>query len=109
MFYDRLVAVCATRGKTVTAAVREAGGQIGSIAGWKAGRSPRSDTVAALADCLHTSTDYLLGRSDDPAPLDAGAPIRVSEAEKALVLALRAAPNDLSKAVYATAMAALRL
>jgi hypothetical protein len=37
--------------------------------------------VAAIADALNTSTDYLLGRTNDPAPLanPAGASLRARE------------------------------
>ena len=31
-------------------------------------RGVRAETIVALAEALHVSTDYLLGRADDPTP-----------------------------------------
>lgn len=31
-------------------------------------REPDYDTLKKIADCFNTSTDYLLGRTDDPSP-----------------------------------------
>ena len=33
---------------------------------------PGGDVVAKIADYFHVSTDYLLGRTDDPSPVEAG-------------------------------------
>lgn len=30
------------------------------------GSMPKADNLAKIADCLNTSVDYLLGRTDDP-------------------------------------------
>ncbi|NLG24368.1 MAG: hypothetical protein GX558_03365 [Clostridiales bacterium] len=72
MFFEHLKRICETRGTTVTAAVRAIGGSIGSIDGWKKGRAPVSNVVVRLAEHLDTSTDYLLGRTDNPAPIAKG-------------------------------------
>lgn len=37
-------------------------------------RNPGAQIVAKLADALETSTDYLLGRADDPRPVGASGP-----------------------------------
>ena len=37
---------------------------INSIYGWKT-KKPSVDKISAVADVLHVSTDYLLGRTDD--------------------------------------------
>lgn len=38
-----------------------------TISSWnKKGTSPKGETVRVIADALHTTTDYLLGRTDDP-------------------------------------------
>lgn len=37
---------------------------INSIYGWKT-KKPSIDKISAVADVLHVSTDYLLGRTDD--------------------------------------------
>ncbi|GAV10130.1 helix-turn-helix domain-containing protein [Paenibacillus sp. NAIST15-1] len=41
-----------------------------NVANYEAGRTtPPSDIIGRLADLLHTSSDYLLGRIDNPMPL----------------------------------------
>lgn len=36
---------------------------------WKQGRMPSPERLAQLAEILETSTDYLLGKTDNPSPL----------------------------------------
>lgn len=41
-----------------------------SVANYESNRkAPREDTLIAMADLFNTSTDYLLGRTDEPHPL----------------------------------------
>lgn len=40
-----------------------------SIYSWK-NNIPKGETIQKTADILETSTDYLLGRTDDPTPID---------------------------------------
>ncbi len=43
-----------------------------TVSDWEAGKiSPTTKNLIQLAKLLHTSTDYLLGLSDDPSPTDA--------------------------------------
>lgn len=37
-----------------------------NISNWKKGTKPNSERVRDAADMLHTTTDYLLGRTDNP-------------------------------------------
>lgn len=47
-----------------------------SIAHFEAGaRKPSFDTLRKLANALEVTTDYLLGRTDDPALAEAGDPL----------------------------------
>ena len=70
MFLTRLYSLCALRNTTISAAVKAAGGNTGSIDGWKKkGSLPRAEMISALADYLETSADYLLGRTDNPDPI----------------------------------------
>lgn len=62
-FYEVLKAECDRQHIPVSKAVLEAGEKLGSLSGWKKGASPNSKAVIALADYLHVSVDYLLGRS----------------------------------------------
>ncbi|BFH15846.1 helix-turn-helix domain-containing protein [Paenibacillus melissococcoides] len=47
-----------------------------NVANYEAGRTtPPSDIIGRLADMLHTSADYLLGRTDNPLALHAAGTI----------------------------------
>lgn len=60
MFYDNLSLICRERGVKIATIVKECGGAVGSIDGWKKGAVPRSDIVAKLSLRLDVSTDFLL-------------------------------------------------
>lgn len=60
MFYDNLALICRERGVKIATIVKECGGAVGSIDGWKKGATPRSDIVAKLSLRLDVSTDFLL-------------------------------------------------
>lgn len=47
---------------------RISGVRVNTIARYEAGitKSPEADKLVAIADALQTTTDYLLGRTDDP-------------------------------------------
>ncbi|WEV37694.1 helix-turn-helix transcriptional regulator [Lactobacillus sp. ESL0677] len=47
---------------------QKAGLGINAIYRWK-DQTPTTDSLAAVAKVLHTSTDYLLGNTDDPSPV----------------------------------------
>lgn len=68
MFYERLTSLCAERGVKVTHVVAELRMGSGNLSNWKSGRMPRGESLSKLADYFHVSTDYLLGRTDDPSP-----------------------------------------
>jgi len=63
--YERLKAICAEKGLTVTKLCELVTGNTGNLATWKKGHM-RSDYLSAAADVLDCSADYLLGRVDDP-------------------------------------------
>ena len=52
-------------------------------------RNPGADVLAALAEALDTSTDYLVGRTDDPAP-----PSGSRKAAGAMAFQLAPAPDE---------------
>ncbi len=72
MFYERLTSLCAERGIKVTNVVTELRMGSGNLSNWKSGRMPRGESLSKIADYFHVSTDYLLGRTDDPAPAGEG-------------------------------------
>lgn len=82
MFYSRLLALCKEHGINITNLISELGFSAGNLSRWKKGGEPRGNTLSKLADYFHVSTDYLLGRTDDPSPLgEEKAPTPVSEGE----------------------------
>ena len=65
-------------------------------------RTPSPDTVAALAEFYGVTTDYLLGRTDDPAPLGEkkGSPdIELSDIEFALIGEVREFDDDIKQEI----------
>lgn len=72
-FHERLRALRVARGFTQEELAAQVGIQpgTGTIGVWeRAGGKPRFDQLALLARVLHTSGDFLLGLTDDPAPRD---------------------------------------
>ena len=68
LFAERLKAARALRGWTQAELAERAGLPPTSIAHFESGsRKPSFDTLRRLAAALDVSTDYLLGRTDDPA------------------------------------------
>ena len=67
MFYDNFVALCASVNKTPAYVGRELGIDKSTISCWKARKTKPSDVNAQkIADYFNVSTDYLLGRTDNP-------------------------------------------
>lgn len=67
-FYNRYDELCRKRG--IEPCSQKAADALGTsralISNWKKGVKPNLQFVRAAADMLNTTTDYLLGRTDDP-------------------------------------------
>ena len=68
-FYDRYARICAEHG--IEPCSQKASDMFkvtrATISTWnKKNTSPKGETVSVIADALNVSTDYLLGRTDDP-------------------------------------------
>lgn len=75
-FPDRLRAARVYREWSQTHLAKEAGMPASSIAHFETGsRKPSFDTLRKIANALAVTTDYLLGRVDDPAMAEAGDPL----------------------------------
>jgi transcriptional regulator with XRE-family HTH domain len=75
-FQSRLRAARDLRGWSQSELAARAGMPPSSIAHFEAGsRKPSFDTLRRLAIALEVTTDYLLGRTDDPALAEAGDPL----------------------------------
>lgn len=76
IFQVRLRAARDLRGLSQSELGERAGLPPSSIAHFEAGsRKPSFDTLRKLANALEVTTDYLLGRTDDPALAEAGDPL----------------------------------
>jgi transcriptional regulator with XRE-family HTH domain len=76
MFQARLRAARDLRGWSQSDLGSRAGMPSSSIAHFETGsRKPSFDTLRRLANALEVTTDYLLGRVDDPALAEAGDPL----------------------------------
>lgn len=76
IFQERLKAARDLRGWSQSDLAGRAGMPPSSIAHFETGsRKPSFDTLRRLANALEVTTDYLLGRADDPGLAESGDPI----------------------------------
>lgn len=67
MFYEQLLKLCDKNKIALTAfTVNYLKMSKGNIASWKNGGNPSVDILKKAADYFNVSTDYLLGRTDNP-------------------------------------------
>lgn len=75
MFLDRILALCKAQKISKNKLLTDLNLNKSAFLNWEnRGNIPSGDVVAKIADYFHVSTDYLLGRTDDPQPVGA-API----------------------------------
>ncbi|MEG0146321.1 MAG: S24 family peptidase [Clostridia bacterium] len=106
MFYDRLNALCKSRGLKIT----DFSGTILKVSNatptnWKKGISPKSSIVVLAAKYFDVSTDYLLEMTDDPTPSNEN--LELEQQEVDLIKELRKAPALIRENVYKMAAAVL--
>lgn len=63
--YNLIESLCKARGTTITRLCIDVTGNSGNLRTWKKGYM-RSDYLKRVADILEVSTDYLLGRTNNP-------------------------------------------
>ncbi|MBZ1540196.1 helix-turn-helix domain-containing protein [Leuconostoc mesenteroides] len=68
--YDRIKEISNKKGVSIDYVNDKAGLSNKAIYGWKKS-TPKADNLQKVADVLHVSTDYLLGRTDDMNPTTA--------------------------------------
>jgi len=70
MFLERVAALIASQKITRNKLLMDLNLDKSSFFNWeRRGTIPSGDVVAKIADYFHVSTDYLLGRTDDPSPV----------------------------------------
>ncbi len=75
MFWERFYELCLNLGTRPNPVGKELGISSGVITKWKNGSVPNGDTLAKIADYLNCSVDYLLGRTNNPTPVNDNSPI----------------------------------
>lgn len=65
-FFNRVQQLCSEKGVSVTSVALELGFSRSTPTAWKKGNVPSADAVEKVADYFNVSTDYLLGRTDNP-------------------------------------------
>lgn len=60
IFYDRLHLLCKEKHTTLSAVLKDLGLSTGNTGSWKKGQLPKGDALAAIADYLDTSIDYII-------------------------------------------------
>lgn len=68
--YERIKKLCDDRSITITRLENECGFSNATIKKWKTVSTPGVDKVIAVARYFGVSTDFLLGRTDIPTPLE---------------------------------------
>ncbi|MBZ5969015.1 helix-turn-helix domain-containing protein [Leuconostoc gasicomitatum] len=63
--FERVKEISDLRKISLQALAEKSNMGINSIYGWKT-KKPSIEKISAVADVLHVSTDYLLGRTDEP-------------------------------------------
>lgn len=80
MFLERLLLLCAKNGTDISNVLRALGLSTSKGTAWRKGSIPNGEILLMLAEHFSTSTDYLLGNTDDPSPPGAeGKPTPVAE------------------------------
>lgn len=63
--FERIRVLCVENGLTVTELCKQLTGSSGNLPTWKKGNI-KADTLCKIADYFNVSTDYLMGRTDEP-------------------------------------------
>lgn len=66
MFWTNFYNLCVSVGTSPNAVCKELGFSSATSTHWKNGTTPNGDAIIAIANRFRCSTDYLLGRTDDP-------------------------------------------
>lgn len=85
MFYERFLDLCNQKGITPAAAAREIGLSNATTTHWSHGTEPTLTSAYKVARYFNVSTDFLYGKTSEPASFDASAQIEnleVSDSEE---------------------------
>lgn len=78
MFYERYVTLCKEKGVSPSRAALEMGLSKSTVTSWKkTGNIPTGENLQVISNYFNVTTDYLLGKTDDPHEIIAG-PMKAS-------------------------------
>ena len=97
MFFDRFKRLCDDRGISVYKACTDIGLNRSAVAKWKNGGKPNGTTASKLADYFGVSTDYLLGKENEKAPVDTD---KRSVSDDEIKFALFRGREDITDSMY---------
>ncbi len=97
MFFNRFQALCDEKNISVYRACTDIGLNRSAVAKWKAGGKPNGTTAGKLAAYFGVTTDYLLGRSDQPT---AGEAQRPPVSDEDIKFALFGGDGEITDAMY---------
>lgn len=99
--FERIKITAKKQGLSLQDTALKAGLSINTIYGWKS-KTPSADSVQAVADSLHVTTDYLLGNTDDPEPTPKnGKPKAVDLADRDIPMMFEGRPvSDEDRAIF---------
>ena len=96
MFFNRFKELCDERGISVYRACTDIGLNRSAVAKWKTGGKPNGSTAAKMAEYFGVTTDYLLGKSTEKAPVDTKREISAA----AIKFALFGGDGEITDAMY---------
>lgn len=68
MFWEKFLTLCEQHNIRPNPLAKKLGISSGAVTEWKKGRVPRHDILVKIANYFGVSVDYLLGKTDEPAP-----------------------------------------
>lgn len=97
IFFERFADLCKEIGETPNSVAKILGISSGSITAWKNGTEPRNKTLSNIADYFGVTTDYLLGKETEKAPVDTD---KRSVSDDDIKFALFGGDGDITDAMY---------
>jgi len=79
MFLERLLSLCLQNKTDISNVLRALNLSTSKGTAWRKGSIPNGDILLKLAQYFNTTTDYLLGNTDDPIPASRSSPASASE------------------------------
>ncbi|MDT6953534.1 helix-turn-helix domain-containing protein [Companilactobacillus alimentarius] len=89
--FERTKNMAKKRGISLQETAAKAGLGLNSIYGWKK-KEPSIGRLAKVADVLHVSVDYLLGKTDDPEPAQKNKPTEVDINDDDVIMTFEGRP-----------------